>query len=780
MWQTTLAAAYPEPLCRVLAEAFWEAIKKEPHKAKPKPVKYDAMGQNAPHELESRRRRQDRENNQCLGGLRRPHRSIKRLPGYADVGAKLQKIMVKIIRHNKKDFEAVLGTLGTDTCNGIPKHIIYDTRKMIEQEFMINGQDEELGLQGLLFKALLEAAGDPEIEVPQWLSGYAPLGIENEIKPAGVFPQIDARSVGPEIGELMELVPGWQQAQKMSKQMSGDGNYTSYADHQEAAEEELAKEHKNGYFKWYPNTETAEQNHGEVTISRVGAIVSQKNGKQKTRLIHDLRRSLVNSKITICERLVLPRMCDAIEDGIEVLLSTTDGQETELAVLRVAPNEQGYLAGKAWNGIFVYLVILFGVGSGPLVWGRVAAATMRITQAMLGQFGRANCYVDDTLLFIKGTKTERREMLMAVILLWRALGLKLAWRKAEYGRQVRWIGAQVEVDTHQRILYVTVPAEKLRQLQADCNKWIHGTGMIHEKELRAFAGRGSWLGGLLPQVRPFYRQIWGALAAPRQEGRRHLIFKKQIITALYWLMTLADKHVEGLTRKIFADDQNLYGVTIISDASPWGGGALLWPSWASYSADEPASQYLQIVWNSNHERLISGKIGLPDFQADWEALMIVIALKTWTSAGTRGMVTVIGDASGVISGMIAMRARATGINNLIREAALHLAPFGLTLEGLHVWAEHNTQADELSRLKNSKSTPSWLQTDTTKKATPTSCEPQAWPHCTCLPSTSATTPRASLTSSDGRRPAQTSEALRSVASVCQPLKHREDLSAWEA
>ena len=44
--------------------------------------------------------------------------------------------------------------------------------------------------------------------------------------------------------------------------------------------------------------------------------------------------------------------------------------------LKVAPEEQPYLAGRAWGGVFLYVAVLFGVGSGPLVWGRVAAAAL--------------------------------------------------------------------------------------------------------------------------------------------------------------------------------------------------------------------------------------------------------------------------------------------------------------------------------------------------------------------------------------------------------------------
>ena len=108
--------------------------------------------------------------------------------------------------------------------------------------------------------------------------------------------------------------------------------------------------------------------------------------------------------------------------------------------------------------------------------------------------------------------------------------------------------------------------------------------------------------------------------------------------------------------------------------------------------------------------------------------MFVIALRTWTTTESRGKITIVGDASGVISDMVAMRARAPSINNLIKETALHLAPFGLDLQGLHVWAELNKQADELSRMKDGDAAPTWLD-PTTKKTIPISVAPQMWRHC---------------------------------------------------
>ena len=105
---------------------------------------------------------------------------------------------------------------------------------------------------------------------------------------------------------------------------------------------------------------------------------------------------------------------------------------------------------------------------------------------------------------------------------------------------------------------------------------------------------------------------------------------------------------------------------------------MLWSTRRAYEQKEPAEQFLCVTWTKVHEQVIGGKIGVPDFQADWEAFMAAVAVRTWISSRSRGRITLVGDASGVIAGMVAMRARSASVNNVIKEVALHLPPgFGL-------------------------------------------------------------------------------------------------------
>ena len=93
----------------------------------------------------------------------------------------------------------------------------------------------------------------------------------------------------------------------------------------------------------------------------------------KVRLVHDLRRSGVNAKVRLCDRLVLPRVGDVLEDLLD-LLAAHPGADIELTVadfkdafkqLKVGPAERRFLCGKGRRGWFCYKTVLFGVGGRP-------------------------------------------------------------------------------------------------------------------------------------------------------------------------------------------------------------------------------------------------------------------------------------------------------------------------------------------------------------------------------------------------------------------------------
>eukprot|EP00971_Amphidinium_carterae_P009113 179942-Amphidinium_carterae.1 len=59
---------------------------------------------------ESRRWRLELEDKKCIGGLRHPWVSIRKLPGWREVGVKLRRLLQDVIG---SDHVAVVDTLGT-------------------------------------------------------------------------------------------------------------------------------------------------------------------------------------------------------------------------------------------------------------------------------------------------------------------------------------------------------------------------------------------------------------------------------------------------------------------------------------------------------------------------------------------------------------------------------------------------------------------------------------------------------------------------------------------
>jgi hypothetical protein len=205
----------------------------------------------------------------------------------------------------------------------------------------------------------------------------------------------------------------------------------------------VRREIKAGYVEAHKSRDVLDSKYGKLVPSRIGVIVKVVKERVKARLIHDLRRSGVNAKITMKERIVLPRLEDvrlgllallqALVPGEEITLLTLDFRDA-FKQLKVDPRERRFLAGFADGRWFIYKTILFGVGTGPLVWGRVAALTMRSTQAMFEDSrARVQCYVDDPLVAIRGDLSTRMQAMYVIIAWWAALGLAIAWPKGTRG-----------------------------------------------------------------------------------------------------------------------------------------------------------------------------------------------------------------------------------------------------------------------------------------------------------------------------------------------------------
>ena len=81
----------------------------------------------------------------------------------------------------------------------------------------------------------------------------------------------------------------------------------------------LQQEKDKGWLLWKPTLRQLENQVGPVTLNKIGVIAKQVNEVTKLRLIHDLKRSGVNQRVVITERVILPRLSDLVEDLLTLI-----------------------------------------------------------------------------------------------------------------------------------------------------------------------------------------------------------------------------------------------------------------------------------------------------------------------------------------------------------------------------------------------------------------------------------------------------------------------------
>lgn len=367
-------------------------------------------------------------------------------------------------------------------------------RKALGQEFEVHTLED--GLQPELWRALLKTAADRDAMVlPQWMaSGFLPLGIEEHIENTGIFPATGSDSAAVEASRRDGI-----------RQDDADGqlrNYASFEGAGEPAEELLAQMEKAG--RVVDTWEEVEALVGEgAKLTKLACIVKQKeNGELKYRLVVDCLRSGVNGLSTVHERVILPKVTEAVA-SIQTPLAfhhQDTGQELELFsadfkdafhMLPLKETERKYVVHKNGYGQYhISKVVVFGLTAGPLLWARLASGAMRLVQAALRKGeGALARYVDDPLIAIMGVSLQQRMKtfcLCAVV--WQALGLEISWSKVSHGRSVTWIGYEL---TLQGFQYGDVV---VRLGQPKREKWLQVFEGKDTSPTTDLCNRSHWLG----------------------------------------------------------------------------------------------------------------------------------------------------------------------------------------------------------------------------------------------------------------------------------------------
>ena len=379
----------------------------------------------------------------CWGGMRRPSKISKQQPTYRKSGHRIWLALIGHLQKHPELQQRCLDAIGSEAVDAGPTTAELDeTADMLED--LCGGPDphDKPGLHTMLRAGLLrrlaQLVGDPDADVMySWLTEGAPAGISKQIEdPGSIFPKSD--DYDP---ENVEQLPD----------PHSHLNYGS-VELDEAAEPEIQRLIATGFVRSFNNYKQFEQWLGGAPhLSKLGMITKEKEGRIKRRLILDCKESGVNQKAQKGGRLILPRISDAVEDAMQLMHCTTEGQQAEWLILDFSdwffniplhPSERKHFT-LAYKGTYVgYLVQAQGSVNAPVVCGRVAALLARLSQALISpNWMRLQLYVDDPIMCVRGCSADRNRMMAAVILFWSTLGVRLAYKKASRGTQVQWIGA---------------------------------------------------------------------------------------------------------------------------------------------------------------------------------------------------------------------------------------------------------------------------------------------------------------------------------------------------
>ena len=512
----------------------------------------------------------------------------------------------------------------------------------------------------------------------------------------------------PAVRRLDQARGSLEEAEDAAPWVEALGNYTSYVENATLADAELEGEMAKGFLEWSPSKEELESRHRMIIPSRMAALIKSKIRTTKVRLIHDLRRSGVNAMARVPGRIVPPRLRDAIDSAIGVAKGLQEHEIIEFVVLDfkdafkhlpVRVEERRFHSGQATvngtPGYFVYKTVLFGAIAGPLVWGRLAALLMRCTAGALEDRRAAlQCYVDDPFMVLRHLLGQDGDLRL-IVLLWASLGFKLSWAKGAKGHSVDWIGAKLQfVFAQGRVVAVEVSinGDRAATLQLTVAALLREQH-VDRREVKTFAGLCSWVGSIIPAMRPYTQMLWAAAcAAPSGSEARGRLCAARIELLLKWIASFAAAGMIRVTRRFPLDPPEV-GPVITFDASLSGGGATL-------QVGDGPTWWLATRWTDADRRALNTSHNNAADQPVWEAFALVIAVSTWSTLlqEAEGKLHVRGDAKGVLQSMVFGKSKAPQVNLISAEAQLILGRSMHALTAAHDWSEENQVCDVLSRL----------------------------------------------------------------------------------
>ena len=530
------------------------------------------------------------EDEAAIGGMRNPAKAVERNPRAMSIGAMLLRCLQGLLLANATEL-SVIDTLGSANCCGFQPAFVEAARagcaKVLGFHYdKASGASARSSLRPDFISGYVEAANDPEAHLASWVRDGCPLGIRNELTPSGIFPAVNARERPAADAEILQT------------DAASFSNYASLDDWPGPAQEQVQKLVDKGYVEEFQSFEAMAAAIGEQPVLSKLALISKEraSGDWKHRLIVDLLRSDVNSHICQGERIILPRIGDAVIDGLRIRRAGLEGVESMVSdfadaffMLPIAEDEQKFVSFTAFGKYYLAKSLMFGARSSPTLWGRCAAFLARSSQSMFSPASTTmQMFVDDAIVQTRGPRAQRRMAFSIVLLWWCVLGAQIAWGKGCIGSRVDWIGASI---SHTPKFVVVAVKEEILQSALALVQNIARLNVVSTAKVRSLAGKLSFMAGIVPVLRPFVAELWAAIAQasardsasqavrPSRAAQRarppNTIWVKQVSHGLAWISAFLLQSSCKLQRAYLIDTSCFDRFEIWCDASPWGLGAVL-------------------------------------------------------------------------------------------------------------------------------------------------------------------------------------------------------------
>ena len=684
-------------------------------------------------ERASKRARKELQNEFALGGMRNPEFAVSKMFKLKEVGSDISRAWNHFIARHPKALEVARDYGGGDCQPDLEVASIWEQhlRKLLKAkpfEDIVMKEDFEFTtpLNTELWAAWIRAAGDPEKHVVDWARRGVPLGMDKEIETCGIFPEVVDEETSDEpahdFGAMGDIV-----------------NYTSFYDLVDASAAEIDRL-VGKRFAVVRSKQWIVERLGRGTISRMALIQKVKeDGSTKNRIIIDMRRSGGNARCRLPERLVLPRVCDVLQ-SVRRLWGWRDELHRQAAdekweYEREEELDEWEVVGADFADAFchypvhvdevpncvcpgvhkdefvIFTALLSGFKAAPLLMARLSAMICRFIQSLMNRAeGTLQCYMDDPLIFLAGPKARRDRTLAMILYSLCVMGVNVAYGKGERGLRVVWIGVVFELCLAEGMLKLTISQKMMKELQAALQS-MHHKGMVGLQQLRSIAGRLSWVAGILPRCRWAVNILYSTIASVERDGlsgaeaaralhrqdtrpKNHMVPVVRFQLARVWFLHLLDK-ADDLLLRLEPLVDTPPELCIVTDASPWGVGAVLCMiqqnKLVPWVAMEAPVRPEDAEW-------LGVEHGEASSQGPLEAWAVLLAIRMWRTKLLGCAILLKADSTVALAMAAKLSSRSPVVNWVGAELALRLELLQVRkLVGHHLPGAFNTTADWLSR-----------------------------------------------------------------------------------